>query len=187
MDYNDIVMSAYFVGSSAPSFHEHKEFDLRFVVAHDRWTDFRNIIQHVYQQQEDDVVIICYDDHRFTSDYQVEPFVKQILMCANLGTQLLLGGCGGCANLVPVRHGLYWVDRFEHSSFYAVFRHAFQPILEALPEEGACLEENLSAILANKMLISPFVSKTASDKGYASKQLALFNYIINKYHIELAR
>ena len=75
------------------------------------WHSIVEIIR-MAQQNNNDKIIICEDDHIFTSDYKSETFFKNIYDAADKGCQILLGGIGNFNNLVPIQKGVVFGVHF---------------------------------------------------------------------------
>lgn len=129
------------------------------------WNSIVEIIR-MAKDADEDFVLICEDDHVFTSDYNRDMFLHQIMLAGMMGAQLLNGGIGGMANLVPVGCGLYWVDKFWCTQFIVVYKSAYDVILNAYFGIRDVADEKLSSILTNKLLIAPFISEQ-KDFGYS--------------------
>lgn len=182
MDYNDIIISTYLVGNLNKEFQGRTEFEIHPVSGSWDWNNLRHVIEQVCRKDEDDAIVVCHEGHHFTGDYQTCSFMGALLESSELGTDMLLGGCRVFGNLVPVSNRLYWVNKFEGSNFFVLFRRSFQPLLDISPNDDENLDEILSRGLSNKLLISPFISSNGA-KGRADSQLALYKYIIYKYQI----
>lgn len=182
MDYCDILISTFTVGNLSVEFQEHPEFELHPFGDNWDWDFFRHTLEIVSQKNEDDAIVICHEGHHFTEDYQPYVLFRALFESAGLGTDMLIGGCRDFGNLVPVGHGLYWVDKFEGCNFFILFHRAYQTLLDKSPNEGESLDEVLSRAFSNKLLMAPFISWTGA-KSRADSRLALYNYINNKYHI----
>lgn len=166
------------------------------------WHSIVEIVR-MAQQNNNDKIIICEDDHIFTSDYNSETLFKNIYDAADKGCQILLGGIGNFNNLVPIQKGLYWVDIFWCTQFMVVYKSAYDYILNAdfIPDESVA-DEFLSQIIPYKMVVSPFIS-IQRDFGYsdvtisntnnhglieklfkdAARRMELYNRICTKYCI----
>lgn len=152
--------------SAHPEFEVHKvDACIHRIGAVGLWHSFRKIIQKA-KDDDEDVILICEDDHFFTSNYDRKIFLQQVYSAGMLGTQLLLGGIGGFGDMVPVCNGLYWVDWFWCTQFSVVYRNAFDTILEATFTDHDVIDEFLSRILPNKLVIYPFISEQ-KDFGYS--------------------
>lgn len=182
-DYDDLTVSAYVADSLGTDFAGRKEFILHHVGQEDRWLAFRDAVRQA-AMSDDDVVVIGLEGHRFTEAYHAGTLMSAILEGAELGTHLLIGGCNSFGCLVPVTHGLYWVDRFNTADFYIVFRLAFRLIAEAEAEQEETLEHLLSRLLPNKLLTVPFLSAPATDDGTdVLSRLEIFQHAAQKYSI----
>lgn len=129
------------------------------------WQSMCAIVRQAEENNEE-LVLICEDDHVFTSHYEKKRFLQQVWTAGMLGTDILIGGVGGFGDMVPVCNGLYWVDWFWCTQFIVVFRRAYFKILEAVFEEGDTADEFLSHLLPNKLAIVPFIS-VQKEFGYS--------------------
>lgn len=129
------------------------------------WMSICNIIQQA-KDTDEDFVLICEDDHVFTPNYNREKFLRQVMLAGAMGTQLLNGGVGGFSNLVPLSHGLFWIDKFWCTQFIVVYKCAYDIILNTYFSVRDVADEKLSSILTNKLLIGPFISEQ-TDFGYS--------------------
>lgn len=184
MEHDNLYISTYLVGSVKEEFTGRKEFD---IYHHDynkgsRWQSFQDIVSRVNSNDEDDLIVICYEGHQFADTYNRSSFLSAIFKCAELGTHLLIGGCDNFNNMVPISPNLYWIDMFSKSNFYVVFRPAFQTILTAMPQKKEQLEDVLSRILPNKLILNPFITD-CSKECEATKKLLLYNRVVSKYSI----
>jgi hypothetical protein len=178
----DFIISTFTVDRSRLEFLGHPEYELHPIGEKCDWGSFRHVLEQVSQKDEDDAIVICHEGHRFTEEYQSFSFFRVLMESVELGTEMLLGGCRDFGNLVPVKPGLYWVDKYEDCNFFVLFRRAYQTLLNLSLNDSESLDEVLSRVLSNKLLIAPFISWTGT-KCRADSQLALYDYIINKYHI----
>lgn len=60
------------------------------------------------KEREDDVIVICEDDHFFTENYSSGLLFKEIQEAYMQGAELLSGGIGGFGQAVPVGYHRYW-------------------------------------------------------------------------------
>lgn len=182
------------------------EFDLCIfsAIRHERGAVglWRSIVQIVTNAKDhsERVILICEDDHHFTSTYNADTFIQSVYSAASLGCQLLLGGIGNMGNLVPVNSNLMWVDWFWSTQFMVIYSTAFDAILRAnFNEEADVADAMLSVILSNKLVFSPFIS-VQHDFGYsdvtnsnnlpgmvsqyfknAESYINMYRYVIDKY------
>lgn len=153
-------------------FQDKPEFDIRFVDAclHEigavgLWQSICKIVQRA-EKEDDDVILICEDDHTFTPFYLRERFMRQVWQAGIIGAQVLFGGIGGFGDLVPIRDDIYWVDWVWCTQFMVVFKKAYATILSAKFTNSDVADEFLSKILHYKFVISPYIS-IQKDFGYS--------------------
>lgn len=150
-----------------------EEFDLHLfpAIQHKRgavglWKSITQIVREAKERSEE-VVLICEDDHHFTSAYDAKIFTNSVYRAAEYGCHLLLGGIGNFRNLIPVDSHLMWVDWSWCTQFMVVYSTAYDTILRAdFDEESDVADEFLSKILSNKLVFSPFIS-VQKDFGYS--------------------
>lgn len=129
------------------------------------WKSICTIVQGA-KEREEDFILICEDDHKFTSAYNKEMLLRQIMLAGALGAQLLNGGAGGFGNLVSVGNGLYWTDWFWSSQFMVVYKCSYDIILNADFGVRDVADEKLSSLLTAKLIIAPNVS-IQEETGYS--------------------
>lgn len=149
-----------------------KEFQLHFkrackckIGAVGLWHSICEIIAEAESNNED-LVLICEDDHRFTSNYEPSEFLHQVYQAGCLGSDILYGGIGGYGDAIPVGHHLFWADWCWCTQFMVVYRRAFRSILTATFTEKDVADEFLSRLLPNKLFVHPFIS-IQKDFGYS--------------------
>ncbi|MDY3943120.1 MAG: glycosyltransferase [Alloprevotella sp.] len=131
------------------------------------WQSIRHAVADTVERNEDDIVILCEDDHLFTEHYNRDRFFEQIIHAASLGTHLLSGGISGFQNAIKLQYeNLYWVDWFWATQFIVLFRPSFEKILQANFSDTDVADEFLSKILSNKLVIHPFIS-VQKEFGYS--------------------
>lgn len=153
-------------------FEGRKEFDVTIVEActHEKgtiglWNSIIKVI-HQAQENEDEVIIICEDDHYFTEHYSSGLLLKEIQEAYMQGADLLSGGIGGFGHAVPVGYHRYWVDWLWCTQFVVIYKHFFDTILSYEFKEGDTADGVFSELTANKMVIYPFISEQ-KDFGYS--------------------
>lgn len=183
---DDIVLPTYIINlpnrtdrkeSIERQFAEHSEFDVHFVEACIQpqsnvglWQSICKIVKKAVLEDED-VVLICEDDHIFTPNYNRSLFLRQVWEAGIIGSDILSGGIGGFGNLVPIKNGLFWTDWFWCTQFIVIYRKAFSKILNADFKETDVADEFLSRLLTNKLIILPFIS-IQKDFGYSDVTIA---------------
>ena len=154
-------------------FFDKPEFIVHFIQAESDvigavglWKSITKIVKHAMYNTDDDVILICEDDHVFTEIYDRDAFFHNIIQGAKYNTHIIFGGIGGGHNIISVSNNLYWVDMAWCTQFMVIFREAFSLILESLFSEIDVADEFLCKILPNKLVIWPFIS-VQQDFGYS--------------------
>lgn len=129
------------------------------------WQSICDIVRNV-KNAEEDFVLICEDDHVFTENYDRDTFLRQIMLGAVMGAQMLNGGVGDFSNLVPLPGGVAWMDRFWCTQFIIIYKSAYDIILNAQFGLHDVADERLSTLLTGKLVITPFISEQ-TDFGYS--------------------
>ncbi len=129
------------------------------------WHSIRKIIQCAIDN-DDDVIIICEDDHQFTPGYSKEMLFRSIYLAYQQGCDYLSGGAGKFDLAVPVSNNLFWTNHCLSTQFIVVFRKFFQKILDAEFDETVIGDIKISGMTGNKMIIFPYISNQ-KDFGYS--------------------
>jgi GR25 family glycosyltransferase involved in LPS biosynthesis len=110
-------------------------------------------------EEQDDILIICANQHRFTSHYKRDDFVENILKAHEKGIDLLLGGVGGnFGHALPVSDTRFWISRFQSAPFLVVYSKFFHKILSFPFTDKPEFYSLLSELTSNKMVIYPYIS-----------------------------
>ncbi len=89
------------------------------------WQSIRRILS-IAIQKDDDVILICEDDHGFTKHYSKELFLRCLIQAGNRGCDILIGGVSGGFNHCIFAHdNLVIVDAFWGTQFMVIFKHMF--------------------------------------------------------------
>ncbi|MRG46981.1 glycosyl transferase [Chitinophaga sp. SYP-B3965] len=190
-DYEGIVIPTYVINLSSRTdrlehiqrqFNGRKEFDLLIVDAcrHEigavgLWQSIVKIIKDA-STKEDEVIIICEDDHEFTADYCSHFLMKNIIEAHQQGVKLLSGGIGGFNQTVPITPNRCWIDTFWSTQFMVIYRGFFQTILNEPFEDGDTADGKFSEMTSNKMVLFPFIS-IQKDFGYSD--VTVTNNVMN--------
>jgi len=181
MEFDNIVLPTYVINLKTRTdryqhireqFRGKEEFDVCIVEActgeNSRVGLWNSIVKVITQaeQQEDDLILLCEDDHTFTSFYNRDFLFKNILEAAEQGAEILSGGIGGFNHAVPLTGNRYWIDSFWCSQFLVLYRPIFKKILEANFQSNDTADGMLSEITSHKMTLYPFVS-VQTDFGYS--------------------
>lgn len=129
------------------------------------WNSIVNIVK-LAKEKEEDVIIICEDDHYFTENYSPKLLFKEIREAYMQGADVLSGGIGGFGQAIPVGYQRYWVDWFWCTQFIVVYASFFDKILSYQFKEDDTADDVMSALTNNKMVIYPFISEQ-KDFGYS--------------------
>lgn len=155
-------------------FADKPEFELRWgmtctheIGAVGLWQSICKAVADAEERGEDDVIILCEDDHIFTECYDRDRFVEQIIKAGEIGTHLLAGGIANFTNAILLKGtGMFWLDWMWGTQFIILFRPAFRRILEADFADIDVADEFLSELLPNKLVIYPFISEQ-KEFGYS--------------------
>jgi len=153
-------------------FADKPEFDLKIIEAckHEvgalgLWLSIRKIINMAIDN-DDDVIIICEDDHQFTPHYSRDFLLKNILEAYQEGTCYLSGGTGKFENAIPITENRFWVGHCLSTQFIVIYKAFYQQILEKPYDNEIVADMAYSGMTSNKMLIYPFIS-VQKDFGYS--------------------
>jgi hypothetical protein len=180
-DYNNITIPTYVI--NLPERNERKayikkqfegkdEFEVTITEAIKNtngalglWLSIRKIIQ-IAIANDDDVIIICEDDHQFTPQYSKDYLIKNIIDAHYHGADMLSGGIGHFAQAMPISQNRFWIDIFYSTQFLVLYRKVFQKILDNPFDGQVTADDFLSNIASNKMVLFPFIS-TQIEFGYS--------------------
>jgi hypothetical protein len=153
-------------------FKDKPEFDIQIIEACRNkigavglWQSIVKIINKVIKG-DDDLIIICEDDHSFTEHYNKQYLIQNIIDAAEQGVELLSGGIGGFSDAVPITRNRYWIDSFWCTQFIVLYRPIFQKILDETFLDTDTTDGIFSELTSHKMVIYPFIS-IQHDFGYS--------------------
>lgn len=153
-------------------FEGRHEFDITMVAACKNeigalglWQSIRKVIQLAIDN-DDDVIIICEDDHEFTPNYSKEVLFRNIYTAYQQGCDYLSGGAGKFDLAVPVTNNLFWTNHCLSAQFIVVYRKFFQKILDAEFDETIVGDIKISQMTGNKMIVFPYISNQ-KNFGYS--------------------
>ncbi|MCS3556081.1 MULTISPECIES: hypothetical protein [unclassified Sphingobacterium] len=129
------------------------------------WNNIKNIIS-IAKERDEDIIIICEDDHLFSKNYTKEILFDSIFQGAELGADIILGGISNTNQAIVVSSELCWVESFQCTQFTILFKSIFEIVLSENFTENDAADLKLSMITANKYVIHPFIS-TQKDFGYS--------------------
>lgn len=136
------------------------------------FTDLQRIATMAMNNDED-IIILCEDDHLFTKNYSKSFFFRNIIEAWEQGADCLSGGCTAFNYAVPVAASRFWVNAFA-GSFVVMYRTLFPKIREASFETGWKPGLLPSAISSSKLLLYPFVAGKKSNGADQLNREALF-------------
>lgn len=149
-----------------------REFDVTIIEAckHEigaigLWQSIKRIVQMATDRAED-LIIICEDDHVFTSEYSVVSLLLAIERAKALEADVLLGGISWLTSCLPVAENLYFVEKFSGLQFTLVFRKFFKKILETTFQTDDAADYKISALSTSVYFMFPFIS-TQKEFGYS--------------------
>lgn len=179
---NDITIPTYIVKTSKQieslkdikqQFQGKIEFDMHITYSHPHsnshrslWNNICEIIA-VAEEKNEDVIIICKDNHQFSDDYKKIKLIAAIYEAHRFNATLLFGGIvGGFNHILPLISGISWLDACWESSFIIIFRSFFKPILSENFCESDVVESKLSEMTSNKFIIYPMISIKKDINNY---------------------
>jgi hypothetical protein len=146
-------------------FKDRPEFDFKIIEAHRHsigaiglWITMRKIIK-LAMENDDDVIIICEDDHEFTEDYAKHELFRNIFEGFQQNIDYINGGTSSINVVVPVSRNRYWVDSTRATQFMIIYKRLFEKILNYEFSKGVIADIVLSNLAENKMILFPFISK----------------------------
>lgn len=158
--------------SSIREFHGKHEFDFEFI-ATERDSNaavglWKNILHAIKQAKvsEKEYVLVCEDDHIFTSCYSKERLFNSIDTAIRLETDVLLGGVSWSESAVEICDSLYWIEHFSGTQFMIIFSRFFDRLLSAEFLETDNADSKISNLTEAKYVIHPFIS-IQKDFGYS--------------------
>jgi hypothetical protein len=127
-----------------------KEFSL--------WQSLKKIIKKAIEN-DDDVIIICRENHQFTKHYERSHFIKLIWQAGLLGCNVLTGGMKTFNLALPITDNIFWIDSFQSSAFFVIYKSFHKKILQESFCDSDTLESKFSEMTSNKMTLHPFISE----------------------------
>lgn len=153
-------------------FENRPEFDVTIIEAckhtigaYGLFQSMRRVIQMAINN-DDDVIIICEDDHEFTTSYSRDYLLENIIGAHHQGADYLSGGSGKIDHAVPITENRYWVSLCLSTQFIVLYKKFFRQILDEPFDEKVIADQLFSEMTSNKMILYPFVSRQ-KDFGYS--------------------
>jgi len=146
-------------------FKDKSEFDLKIIEAHKHsigavglWITIRKIIK-LALENDDDIIIICEDDHEFTSDYDNLDLFRNIFEGFQQNIDYINGGTSTINVVVPVSRDRFWVDSTRATQFMIIYKRLYEKILNYEFSKEVIADIILSNLAETKMILFPFISK----------------------------
>lgn len=153
-------------------FEDKPEFDVKIIEACKNtngaiglWQSMLKVL-NLAMQNDDDVIIICEDDHEFTNDYTKEYLLANIIEAGGQGAEILSGGIGGFGYVVPVTANRMWVNPFLSTQFVVLYKSIFPKMLKYKFRKKDVADLVLASLTSHKMVLYPYVSRQ-KDFGYS--------------------
>jgi len=153
-------------------FADKPEFDVRILTAPKEengavglWNNIKKSVAMAIDNDED-VILICEDDHVFTPKYSKKVLFDSIFQGDDLGAGLILGGVSNYRQGIVASPNLIWVAAFQCTQFTVVFKSLFEKILMVDFDQNDAADLKLSSVTSNKYVIHPFISHQR-DFGYS--------------------
>ncbi|WP_373521458.1 hypothetical protein [Aquiflexum sp.] len=157
-------------------FSDKEEFQLTIVPAIEHqvgaiglWQTLCGIVRKGYEEDLE-YVIICEDDHTFTSHYSPLIFQKSMADAMNFQMDVLLGGVSWFSTCFPVTQRLNWVEKFSGLQFTVIFKKFYTKILNTNFQDSDAADYKLSFLSDQIYFIYPFIS-VQKDFGYSDVTL----------------
>ena len=103
-------------------------------------------------QEEDDVIIICFDNYRFKRNYSKYSLFKYILMAKFYQADILFGNGSEMDCMCKIQDELYWVNSIKKSNFIVLYRKFFNKILDINLLNSKSFPETISALSHDKLM-----------------------------------
>ncbi|WP_343538729.1 hypothetical protein AB3466_01625 [Sphingobacterium thalpophilum] len=159
-------------------FSYRSEFDVSIVEAIEEqfgalglWKTICMIITQAYRQNIN-YILICEDDHKFTSAYSERKLRQSIEKAHLLEADILLGGASWIEDSVMVDKQLFWTKSFSGLQFTIIFKKFFDKILNANLVNYDAADHYICNLSNNILLMHPFVSK---QRGYPYSDVTPLN------------
>ncbi len=158
--------------SISEQFAGRSEFNLHIVPAIEKrhptwglWQTFYNIVC-TEKEKGSKLFVFCEDDHIFTAQYNKDLLFECIREADRLEAEILSGGMAVARNPVQISKNLFWVDWFNGMQFTVIYSRMYDRILAAKTTKGYTLDEMLSHLSKNKLVIYPYIS-VQKEFGYS--------------------
>jgi hypothetical protein len=169
--YRDISIPAYIITKSKAKlnsltlqFKDKAEFSVNGIVsghlsagADEKWLGIVKAVRSA-SQKEEDMIVICFERHKFVPEYNKEFLMQNIITAGFCGCDLLLGDVISFKRSIPVTKNLFWLDSFYGAQFIVVYKKIYTKILNIKFRKGDSIDEQLSNISNTKLVLFPYIS-----------------------------
>lgn len=133
------------------------------------WKTMKHILKE-FVKENDNLILICQDDHQFTVNYSYETLKQSIREAIKLDADILLGGVSWFQTAFQTSSLLFWTEKFSGLQFVIIFRNFFKPLLDLDLDGFDAGDYRISAFTDKKWFIYPYIS-TQADYGYSDVTL----------------
>ncbi|WP_123844776.1 glycosyltransferase family 25 protein [Chitinophaga lutea] len=152
-------------------FGQAPEFDCTIVDAFEHAVGAKGLwqtIQYILNEYavREEFVLICEDDHQFTSDYNKDLLFDSITIAMANNADVLSGGVSWLNSAVQVDRHIYWMEKFTGLQFVIIFKKFYAAILTADFSDTDVADHKISSLAISKYVIHPFIS-TQKEFGYS--------------------
>lgn len=116
-----------------------------------------NSIVNKSLEDEDDLIIICFEDHRFRTNYTNTDLLKYIYLASFYKADILFGNGNETDFICKIQDELYWVNSVRESNFIILFRNFLGKLLDLDFGSGIDFSEKISTLSSNKLMIYSLV------------------------------
>jgi hypothetical protein len=164
-----------------------KEFDVKIIEAcHHKnkelalWLSIKKIIETAIEN-DDDVIIICREEHEFTKHYERDCFIPLIWEAGILGCNVLIGGIEAFNLALPITNNIFWIDSFRSSKFFVIYKSFYKNILQEPFGDSDTLENKFSEMTSSKMALHPFISEEKDFEDISITNKSNFRNVITQH------
>lgn len=148
-------------------FSDKPEFDVRQIKSDEKITEWGRLLEILglaAAEEDNDLIIVCRNSHRFAKNYEWNYFLQKILEAHKYGAGVLLGSLAGFRDFIKGSMSLFEINWFEYSPFMVLYRSIYNNILSIGPISGNVnIFHQLSQINMKKLVFNPFISSIVFD------------------------
>jgi len=157
------------VESTFKQFCNKDEFEVTvFEYAIDIYSTFTKCIEKAMMDEEDFFVLFK-AGQTFTTHYNKQKFIENLVDAYIQRADLLLGGLEKSGICYPISADRYWIDWFKNASCMVVFKNYYAKLLAYEPKETDRIDHVLTKLSINKMVFYPFISQDNSSNDKLSE------------------